>query len=234
MILKTNEADTELAISVVLAAHNEVATIAQVIADIETTLGTAVQLVVVDDGSTDGTGDAARKAGADVITLYPNQGKGNALREGIRRTTGDWVVFLDADGQDDPKEIPLLLSRATTDVTMVNGSRFLGSLQEGAISAPNKVGNVVLTQFMSLLFGHKITDSQAGFRAFRGEFVRAMTLRSDEYEIETEMLAKVLKAGERVLEVPVTRYERAGGETDFRRIRNGLRILGTMLWERFA
>ena len=218
----------------VLAAHNEVGTIGQVIAGIASVLGSSIQLLVVDDGSTDGTGDAARAAGAHVITLCPNRGKGNALREGIRHTEGEWVIFLDADGQDDPEEIPLLLSHATDDVTMVNGSRFLGSLEEGAISAPNKVGNVVLTKFMSLLFGHRITDSQAGFRAFRGDVVRAMTLRSDEYEIETEMLAKVLKAGQRVLEVPVTRYERGSGETDFRRVRNGLRILRTMLRERFA
>jgi glycosyltransferase involved in cell wall biosynthesis len=186
------------------------------------------EIIVVDDGSTDETFQEARTNGARVIRLVPNRGKGVALRHGIEQTSGDWLVFLDADGQDDPTEIPNLLKEATDDTVLVNGSRFLGTLNKGAISRPNYVGNIVMTGLLDLAFGAKITDSQAGFRAIRGDIARGLRLTSKEYEIETEMLAKVLKQGHKVVEVAVNRYARAAGRTDFRRIRNGMRILWTI------
>jgi glycosyltransferase involved in cell wall biosynthesis len=225
-------------VSVVIAAHNEAPTIADVVkraraaVDGETDTE-CVEVLVIDDGSSDGTYGAAESAGARTLRLAPNQGKGKALRVGIEASVGDWLVFLDADGQDDPDEIPKLLAEAKPDVGLVNGSRFLGRMERGAISRPNWVGNVAMTGLFDLAFGTKITDSQAGFRAISGEIARGLILSSVEYEIETEMLAKVLRAGHRVVEVPVTRYPRAAGATDFRRVRNGLRILRTIIKERF-
>jgi len=225
-------------VSVVIAAHNEAVTIADVVqrsrAAVADTGFRCAEVVVVDDGSTDGTFTEAEAAGARTFRLAPNQGKGKALRTGIERSVGDWLVFLDADGQDDPAEIPLLLAKAGGDTVMVNGSRFIGRLERGAISRPNWVGNVAMTSLFDLAFGARITDSQAGFRAIRGDVARGLILDSREYEIETEMLAKVLRAGHTVVEVPVTRYPRAAGATDFRRIRNGLRILRTIARERLS
>ena len=220
-------------VSVVIAAHDEATTIASVVAGVRAALGQRLlEILVVDDGSTDGTGRVAEAAGAAVLRLSPNRGKGEALRVGIGRSRGAWLVFLDADGQDDPAEIPTLLAAVTPDIAMVNGSRFIGTLEGGAISAPNWVGNVAFTGLFDLLYGARITDSQAGFRAIRGDVARSLVLHSTEYEIETEMLAQVLRSGLRVVEVPVTRRARQGGTTDFRRIRNGLRILRTILTER--
>ena len=170
--------------------------------------------------------------GARVIRLSPNRGKGVALRTGIDASRGEWLIFIDADGQDDPDEIPKLLTEARHGVAMVNGSRFRGRLLEGAISGPNLVGNLVMTGLLDLAFLATITDSQAGFRVVHGPTVRALPLRSVEYEIETEMLAHLLRRRLRVVEVPVNRYRRAAGVTDFRRIRNGLRILRTIVRER--
>jgi glycosyltransferase involved in cell wall biosynthesis len=234
MTTETNRNESGTDLSLVIAAHNEVGTIADVVCRARDVIGVHAEIIVVDDGSTDGTRQAALDTDARVVHLWPNRGKGKALRAGVAQTSGRWVIFLDGDGQDDPADIPRLLQAATDDVIMVNGSRFLGSLREGAINGPNRIGNIALTWLMSVLFGHRITDSQAGFRVFRGDVVRNLSLRSTEYEIETEMLAKVLRRGHRVVEVPVTRYQRGGGHTDFRRVRNGLRILGTMLRERFA
>lgn len=220
-------------VSVVIAAHDEQHTIAAVVAGARLALGPLLrEIIVVDDGSGDGTGRVAESAGAAVIRLSPNRGKGVALRTGIGRSLGDWLVFLDADGQDDPAEIPRLLAAAGPDVALVNGSRFLGTLEKGAISGPNWVGNVAFTGLFDLLYGAKITDTQAGFRLIRGDLARGLVLDSAEYEIETEMLAKTLRAGFRVVEVPVTRHARQAGTTDFRRIRNGLRILRTIMAER--
>ena len=218
--------------SVVIAAHNEGATIADVVNSARSAAGVDCEMIVVDDGSSDNTAQNAESAGATVFRLDTKQGKGVALRTGIERSSGRWLVFLDADGQDDPQEIPLLLDAANDDVALVNGSRFLGCLEDGAISAPNWLGNVMITGLFDLCFGTRITDTQAGFRVIHGELARSLPLESKEYKIETEMLAKVLRRGLRVVEVPVTRYQRAGGTTDFRRIRNGLRIVRTILKER--
>lgn len=220
-------------VSVVIAAHNEAATVGEVVARCREALGERfLEAIVVDDGSTDDTLAAAEAAGARAYRLSPNRGKGAALRTGIGAAHGDWLVFIDADGQDDPSEIPLLLAQASGDTVMVNGSRFLGRLEDGAISRPNYVGNRALTGVFNALYGSRITDTQAGFRAIRGDVARDLVLRATEYEIETEMLAHVLRRGYRVVEVPVTRYPRKAGVTDFRRIRNGLRILATIVSER--
>lgn len=221
-------------VSVVIAAHDEAPTIGVVVRGARAALGDRCEIIVVDDGSTDGTAAAAEDAGAEVIRFERNRGKGAAMRAGIARSRGDWLVFLDADGQDDPAEIPRLLARATGDVAMVNGSRFIGVLRPGAISSLNLAGNLAMTAFFDLLFLRPITDTQAGFRAVRGDVARGLELRGTEYEFETEVLAKVLRGGHRVVEVPVTRDRRQAGRTGFRRIRNGLRIAGTILRERLS
>ena len=220
-------------IDVVIAAHNEAGSIADVLRKVRHVLPDA-PLLVVDDGSRDETAVRAAEAGARVIRIEVNGGKGAAMRRGIRETSGEWLLFLDADGQDDPAEIPLLLAEVADDVDLINGSRFLGDLRPGSIHPANRVGNVTLTRLFGLLFGQRITDSQAGFRLLRGDVARAMDLHCREYEFETEVLAKVLQDHGRVVEVPVTRYPRSAGATDFRRVRNGLRILATMLRERLG
>lgn len=223
-------------ISVIIAAHNEAAAIGGVVRGVRRALETidvgTSEVRVIDDGSVDTTAAQAREAGALVTTLWPNRGKGVALREGIALSRGRWLVFIDGDGQDDPADLPKLLAAAVPGVAMVSGSRFLGTLHRGAISRPNLLGNLAMTGVLDLLFGVAITDSQAGFRVVDGDIARALRLQASEYEIETELLARLLRRGERVIEVPVNRYVRTGGVTDFRRIRNGLRILTTILRER--
>ncbi len=219
-------------VSLVIAAHNEAATIGDVLRRATTAIGEPCEAIVVDDGSSDRTGAIATEAGARVIRLSPNRGKGVALRTGIQASRGQWLIFIDADGQDDPDEIPLLLAAAKEGVAMVNGSRFKGILHKGAISTPNLFGNLFMTGLFDLVFFANITDSQAGFRVVHGPTTRTFELRSVEYEIETEMLAAAWCSGLQVIEVPATRYRRQAGVTDFRRIRNGLRILRTILRER--
>jgi glycosyltransferase involved in cell wall biosynthesis len=218
-------------LEVVIAAHNEAGSIAPVIGQIRAVLPDA-PILVIDDGSTDETSLQAVDAGARVIRIEVNGGKGSAMRRGIAETTADWLLFLDADGQDDPSEIPILLAAREDGVDLINGSRFLGDLRPGSIHPANRIGNVTLTKLFAVLFGQPITDSQAGFRLLRGDVGRSMDLKCREYEFETEVLAKALGGGGRVVEVPVTRYPRSAGRTDFRRVRNGLRILHTMLRER--
>jgi len=221
-------------VCVVIAAYNEGPNIADVIRRVREVLKPGDEILVIDDGSIDDTSAASRSAGARVVRQEPNQGKGKAIIRGLKEATGDIVLFIDGDGQDDPAEIPLLLAEVDKGADFVNGSKFIGTLKEGAISTPNYFGNKFMSGLINVLFGVKITDSQAGYRAIRLDKVRGIPLAAKEYEIETEMLIKSIKRGLKIVEVPVTRDRRAAGRTNFKRIRNGLIILGTILKLRFS
>jgi glycosyltransferase involved in cell wall biosynthesis len=227
-------APRKLRVCAIIAAYNEGPNIAPVIEGVRAVLGPDDDILVVDDGSTDNTSEVSRAAGARVVRQEPNQGKGRAIIRGLEEATGDVVLFIDGDGQDYPEEIPRLLAEMEKGADLVNGSKFIGTLKDGAISAPNYLGNKFMSGLINLLFGVKVTDSQAGYRCFRRSKLGAIKLTAREYEIETEMLIKAIKNGFRIVEVPVTRDRRAAGETSFKRVRNGLRILGTILRLRFS
>ena len=182
-------------LEVVMAAHNEEGAVGDVVRACRRVLGPEVEILVVDDGSSDRTAEEAREAGARVTSLPRNGGKGAAMRVGIGQSRANWLIFLDADGQDDPAEIPLLLEHRDPAVGLINGSRFLGELREGSIHPANRVGNVALTRLFARLFGQEITDSQAGFRVLRGDLIRGMQLLGSEYEFETEWMARVIGSG---------------------------------------
>lgn len=219
---------------VVIAAYNEGPVIGEIIRRVRAVIRPDDDILVVDDGSRDNTSEAARSAGARVVRQEPNQGKGRAIIRGLKEATGDVILFIDGDGQDYPEEIPLLLAEMEKGADLVNGSKFIGQLKEGAISTPNYFGNRFMSGLINLLFGVKVTDSQAGYRAFRRSKLTGIALTAKEYEIETEMLIRAIKAGFKIVEVPVTRDRRAAGHTSFKRIRNGLRILGYILKLRFT
>jgi len=215
-------------VSVVMAAFNEAPAIGRVVTGVLNALTDADEVLVVDDGSTDGTHEAAMTAGARVLRLGSNRGKGEALRAGIRESAGEVLVFIDADGQDDPSEIPVLLEALDGDTDMVIGSRFSGRLLDGAITGVNRVGNLFLTRVFNILYGTGLTDTQAGFRAVRREALDLGRLRARRYEIETELTLHVIRGGGRVKEVPVTRGPRDHGKSGFIRAWDGMRILARM------
>ena len=192
-------------------------------------VGCAGEVVVVDDGSRDGTGEAAREAGARVVRLSENRGKGVALRAGAAATHAPVLVFLDGDGQDDPAETPRLLEAIGAGADLVIGSRFLGHFEAGAIRWLNRQATVGLTALLSLFYGQRITDSQAGFRAVRRAAFLSLRLRARRYDIETETLTRALRAGLRVVEIPVSRAPRAAGHTKLPRWATGVRVLATII-----
>ena len=218
-----------MSVSVVIAAHNEAPSIAAVVRGCLAYTPDLLEVLVVDDGSRDGTSERAREAGARVVRLELNQGKGTALRRGIAEARGEELVFLDADGQDDPAEIPRLLAALGPGVDLVIGSRFLGTFQDGAITPVNRVGNLGLTAVANLLFDMQITDTQAGFRAVRRRVLEGLALRARAYDIETELLLRVCLAGGGVTEVPVTRAARVHGRSGLSSLRDGTRILHCIL-----
>ena len=221
-------------VSVVLAAYNEAATIRSVVEGCAAHTPELRELIVVDDGSIDGTAEIAERAGARVERLPVNRGKGYAIRHGIQRAHGDVLMFLDADGQDDPAEIPTLLDALRPGVDMVVGSRFRGRFGEGAITPVNRAGNQFLTGVINLLFDAHLTDTQAGFRCVRRSAAERCTLRASRYDIEVDLLLGVLRGGGRVVEVPVRREARLHGESQLSSVRDGTRILLRILRRRFS
>lgn len=224
----------DLDVSVIIAAYEEEKNLPAVLDGVKKTLPDLRQLIVVDDGSKDSTARVAEEHGAQVIRHETNRGKGAALRTGMAAAKGDIIIFLDADGQDPPSEIPLLLEPFEAGADFVNGSKFIGRCKEGAISGLNRIGNLFMSWLINFLFSAGITDSQSGFKAIRREKIASIPLTATEYEIETQMLIRSIKHGLKIVEVPIIRERRLHGSTHFNRIRNGTRILFLILGEYFS
>jgi dolichol-phosphate mannosyltransferase len=211
-------------VSVLVAAYNEAPVIGAVVRAALRAVPSG-EVLVVDDGSTDGTDRAATDAGARVLRLGANGGKGSAVRRGLNEVSGEVVVLIDGDGQDDPTEIPRLLEALRPDVDLVVGSRFLGQFEPGAITPVNRWGNCFLTAVINRLFSTSLTDTQAGFKVCRAATLRGLKLRANRFDIEVDLLLGVLRAGGRVVEVPVRRAPRQHGESRLNSLRDGARIL---------
>ena len=211
-------------VTVLVAAYNEAPVIGDVVSE-ALRAAPSGEVLVVDDGSTDGTERAASAAGARVLRLPANAGKGSAVRRGLPEARGEVIVLIDGDGQDDPMEIPRLLEALGPDVDLVVGSRFIGQFEPGAITPVNHWGNRFLTSVINLLFATSLTDTQAGFKAFRATTLRRVNLSADRFDIEVDLLLGVLRAGGRVVEVPVRRAPRQHGTSRLNSLFDGARIL---------
>ena len=220
-------------ISVIVPAYNEEKNIRQVVDRIKKAVLDPLEIIVVDDGSDDGTCLIAGSI-AHVILLKneANRGKGYSYRQGIERASGEIIVFLDGDLQDLPEDIPSLLDEINRGADFVIASKFIGQCRSGSISGLNIVGNKFFSILINLLFRSSITDSQSGFKAIRKEALKKISLVSDGYEIETEMLIRAIKSHLKITEVPTARDKRFGGQSKFRRIKYGLRILRVVIGER--
>lgn len=192
-----------------------------------------VATTVIDDGSTDATGDVARRAGAEVLSLGRNTGKGAAVRAGlVRALAGDCthVLLLDGDLQHRPDEVPALLAEAErTGADLVLGSRrFDKSAMPASRYYANRIGSHALSSFV----GVRLHDTQCGFRLFKADALRGLALRAVGYEIETEMLVKVVRSGGRVTSVPVTAVY-AGRASKLRPIRDTTKTCFLAVYYRF-
>lgn len=212
-------------VSVVIPAHNEEPTIAEVTrACAESTPG-LLEVLVVDDGSTDRTAEVAAAAGARVIRLERNQGKGVALQRGIDHARGEILVFIDADGQDEPTEIPGLLAAFRPGVDLVLASRFMGHFRPGAITRLNYLGTRFIRGAVNLMFGTHVTDPLAGFRAVRARVFDHIRIEARGYDIEVDLLLRIVRSGGGVAEMPAVRSPRPYGASGLSNIRDGSLIL---------
>lgn len=187
-------------------------------------LGFLETVVVVDDGSRDGTASAAEQAGARVLVLARNGGKGSALRAGIAealRSAPAALVLLDGDGQHDPADIPVFLAAWDAGAgDLIVGSR-MGHSE--AIPRVRYFTNYLGSRILSRATGVELPDSQCGYRLLSAALARRLGLRAGGYAIESEMLIKASRLGAKIAHVPVaTIYE--GGESHFQPVRDTVRI----------
>jgi len=216
-------------VTLILPVYNEEGSIRDVILESQKVLGEKDEIIVVDDGSTDGTAREVKTTPARLVSHDRNRGKGVALRTGISQARGDLIVVMDADGQDDPNEILKLLdAQRKNDADFVNGSRFLGTLSRGAISRVNRLGTYGVDFILNKILGIKITDSQAGFRCFKADRIRELDLRSDWYDVETETVIKAHKKRFKIVEIPVSRERREHGRSGHKKIKFALRFFGLL------
>jgi glycosyltransferase involved in cell wall biosynthesis len=224
------------AVTVVIPAYNEEKTIGNVI--LETTsimngLDIPYEIIVVDDGSTDRTGQIASTHKATVLSNKKNHGKGYALRRALQYATGDIIVTIDSDGEHKPKEIPDLIEPLFNGTDIVAGSRFLGN-QRRATKNLNIIGNLLFNAAIMTLTGKIVTDSQTGFRAIKKHVLKTLNLESDGYEIEAEITVKGLRNGFTFKEKPITVERRKYNVSKIKLLSDGTRILKTILKAKFT
>jgi glycosyltransferase involved in cell wall biosynthesis len=220
-------------VSFLVPAYNEAATIVELL-DRVSALDVEKQIVVVDDGSTDGTGDLIEqwRAGRhDVVVLHqPNRGKGAAIRAAIPHADGEIAVVQDADLEYDPADVPALIEpieRGVADV--VFGSRLSGGRPQRAYLFWHLVGNRFLSLLTNLLFNTTISDMETGYKAFRIEVLRSLELRQNDFGIEPEITAKVCRRNLRVYELPIAYYGRTYAEGKKITWRDGFKAIRVLI-----
>lgn len=224
-------------LSVIIPVYNEKNTIREIVRRVLATQLVA-EIVIVDDGSKDGTRDILAEIdgqdGVRVILHEKNAGKGAAVRTGLQNAQGEVLLIQDADLEYDPREYAGLLKPIEEGLAdVVYGSRFLGAPHR-AILFWNMVANKLLTLMTNILYNNILTDMETGYKVFRREVVQDMKLRANRFDFEPEFTAKILKRRVRVFEVPISFNPREYSEGKKIGIRDAFEAVWALFKYRFV
>jgi len=224
-------------LSVIMPVYNEAGTIEEIIRRVSDT-GLVDEIVLVDDGSSDGTRDILarfqNKQGMQVILHAKNQGKGAAVRTGLNHAGSDLILIQDADLEYDPRDYPLLLQPIQEGLAdVVYGSRFLGGPRR-PILFWNMVANKILTFTTNILYNNILTDMETGYKLFKREIINDMPLHAKGFDFEPEFTAKILKKRVRIYEVPIRFTPRFYEEGKKIKMKDAFIAMWTLLKYRFV
>ena len=223
-------------VSVVIPAMNEEKNISRLLDDIisvERSLKDfSFENIIVDDHSDDKTAEIAESRGCSVIHNEGFRGKGSSLRLGFSMAEGDYIVMLDADYSHRAEDIPLFIEQLDNGAGLVIGSRIFGGSDE--YTRVRAFGNIFLTWFFGFLFGRYLSDALNGFKAFKRDLVDKFQYKSNNFEIEIELIANALRLGQPVVEVPSHERGRTAGKAKSKVIKDGFRFFFRIIIEKFT
>ena len=223
-------------ISILIPVYNEVNTLDEIIKKVENTdfCGLEKEIILIDDYSTDGTRELYKNYPYKILYHEYNQGKGAALRDGFKEATGDIVIIQDADLEYDPVDYkPLIQLIIDGRADVCYGSRLSGGKPSRSFMFHHLLGNKFLSLLTNILYGSTLTDMETCYKAFKREFIQGITIRSNRFDFEPEITAKILKRHARLYELPISYYGREFAEGKKITWRDGFSAIIALIKYRF-
>lgn len=224
-------------ITILIPVYNEVNTLMQMVEKVEQTnfCNLEKEIILIDDCSDDGTKELYKNIPHKVLYHNYNQGKGAALRTGLTEATGDIIIIQDADLEYDPIDyIPLIKLILDGHADVCYGSRLTGGKPSRSFMFTHLLGNKFLSLLTNILYGSTLTDMETCYKAFRTEFIKDITIKSDRFDFEPEITAKVLKKHARLYELPISYYGREFSEGKKITWRDGIFAIIALIKYRFT
>ena len=224
-------------ISILIPVYNEVNTLLQMVKKVEETdfCNLEKEIILIDDCSDDGTKELYKDIPHKVLYHNYNQGKGAALRTGLTEATGDIMVIQDADLEYEPVDyIPLIKLILEGHADVCYGSRLTGGKPSRSFMFTHLLGNKFLSLLTNILYGSTLTDMETCYKAFRADFIKDINIRSDRFDFEPEITAKILKKHARLYELPISYYGREFSEGKKITWRDGIFAIIALIKYRFV